>query len=59
MSEAFHESHNGHHERVKGLFTKLSSLLEYWKVFFFSNYRVFYHFSLVVKPVRVLHNHGI
>jgi hypothetical protein len=24
MSEAFHESQNGHHERVKGLFTRLS-----------------------------------
>jgi len=26
MSEAFHESHNGHHERVKGVFARLSML---------------------------------
>jgi hypothetical protein len=26
FSEAFHESQNGHHERVKGLFTKLSNI---------------------------------
>jgi len=24
LSEAFHESHNGHHEQVKGLFARLS-----------------------------------
>jgi len=27
LSEAFHESQNGHHERVKGLFMKTSNLL--------------------------------
>jgi hypothetical protein len=26
MSEAFHESQNGHHERVNGLFARLSAL---------------------------------
>jgi len=27
FSEAFNESQNGHHERVKGLFTKILNLL--------------------------------
>jgi hypothetical protein len=55
MSEAFHESQNGHHERVKGFFTRTSTLNREPGTLNLSSYNLY----MKIKACKKMHKDDI